>query len=248
MYIWSSMDLRVISMSRAYLVEAAVETLGHAKASEALGVDRIELCGALSGGGITPSIGLAKSCCGELTIPVHAMIRPRSGSFVYSETEIQVMMADIRSLAEVGVRGVVLGCLDSSGKLEHDQAERLKRLCDDLALRTTFHRAIDVSHDPKEILRAIIELNFDNVLTSGGAMTAFEGRENIRAWVEEFGEKINIMAGSGIKTQNVRSLVDVGVSAVHLSVHKKTSGSSEFDFGDNMIFDEERLTGVLNAI
>jgi copper homeostasis protein len=41
-------------------IEAAVESIGGALAADAEGVDRIELCGSLHDGGVTPSAGLVR--------------------------------------------------------------------------------------------------------------------------------------------------------------------------------------------
>ena len=45
------------------------------------------------------------------------MIRPRIGSFLYSEAEIQVMKEDIRVFKDEGADGVVFGVLTTYGQI-----------------------------------------------------------------------------------------------------------------------------------
>ena len=52
------------------------------------------------------------------------MIRPRSGSFIYSEAEIGTMMQDIAAMRQAGVRGVVFGCLTSAGEIDFETTKR----------------------------------------------------------------------------------------------------------------------------
>jgi len=48
------------------------------------------------------------------------MIRPRIGSFLYSEGEIEVMKEDIRIFKEAGADGVVFGVLTTYGQVNVD--------------------------------------------------------------------------------------------------------------------------------
>jgi copper homeostasis protein len=52
------------------------------------------------------------------------MIRPRTGDFLYSEDEIEVMLQDIRVFKQHGVRGVVLGALKPDGRVDVDVTKR----------------------------------------------------------------------------------------------------------------------------
>jgi copper homeostasis protein len=56
------------------------------------GADRIELCAALTEGGITPSFGTIKQCRESFNVQLFPIIRSRSGDFLYSEEEFKVMM------------------------------------------------------------------------------------------------------------------------------------------------------------
>ncbi|MCB2138752.1 MAG: copper homeostasis protein CutC, partial [Rhodobacteraceae bacterium] len=61
-------------------LEVCVDGADGATAAVAGGADRIELCSALELGGLTPSAGLMARAA-LLPVPVHALIRPRSGNF-----------------------------------------------------------------------------------------------------------------------------------------------------------------------
>ena len=60
------------------------------------GAHRIELCSELAVGGITPSSGLIKKVMENLTIPVFVLIRPRSGDFIYSDADFEIMKRDLQ--------------------------------------------------------------------------------------------------------------------------------------------------------
>ena len=64
------------------LVEVCANSLESALVAERAGADRIELCCELAVGGLTPSYGLLKAVKNQVQIPVHVLIRPRSGDFM----------------------------------------------------------------------------------------------------------------------------------------------------------------------
>jgi copper homeostasis protein len=67
-------------MMTPLFIEAAVESIGGALAAEAEGVDRIELCGLLHEGAVTPSLGLIRCALASVRTPIHVFIRPRIGA------------------------------------------------------------------------------------------------------------------------------------------------------------------------
>ena len=67
-------------------LEVCVDTIEGARAAAENGADRIELCAALSEGGLTPSTGFM-STAARLPVTTYAMIRPRRGNFIYSDDE-----------------------------------------------------------------------------------------------------------------------------------------------------------------
>jgi copper homeostasis protein len=179
------------------------------------GAQRIELCSALSVGGLTPSAGLmrlARAC----PVPVFPMLRPRAGSFVYDADEIDLIRRDIDAVAAAGLQGVVVGASKPSGELDVTGCRTLISHARGLGLAVTLHRAVDLTPDPVAAVDVAVELGAERILTSGGARTAPEGADAISAMVERAAGRLSIMAGSGVSAANAAELVRrTGVGEVH---------------------------------
>ena len=196
------------------LIEAAVESLEDALAAVDGGADRLELCANLADGGTTPSEELIAAVVERVEIPVFAMIRPRGGSFVYSTAELEDMRRSIDRARELDIDGFVFGVLNSSNRVDAIRTQSLIDVAGDLPV--TFHRAFDRVSDRVDALDMLIDLGVARVLTSGGAPTAPEGIASLRELVDVAGDAIVILAGGGVRFQNVLDLVDeTGVSEVH---------------------------------
>jgi len=187
------------------------------------GVKRIELCSALSAGGLTPSIGLIERCSEIGGVEIHAMIRHIEGGFVYSNDDIEIMKKDISYVRKAGATGVVFGCLNSENEIEKEQNKQLLSHAKNLGLEVTFHRAFDFCNNPKTSLDLLIEIGFDRLLTSGQESTAIEGISMIRKLVIQANRKIEIMAGSGVNISNAKELTSAGVDALHFTSHTVNS-------------------------
>ena len=195
------------------LVEAAVDSLGHAIAAADAGVDRLELCGSLRIGGITPDRALLKAVLHRVSIPVFVMIRPRGGDFVYAPEEIEKMVNDIAMVRDTAAAGIVTGALTREFHLDLDTMQQLVDAAGDLAI--TFHRAFDRLSDGHG-LNPLIELGVTRILTSGGKSSALVGADNIERLVRAAGADITILAGGFVRARNVREVVQrTGVREVH---------------------------------
>ncbi len=178
------------------------------------GASRIELCAALSEGGTTPSYGTVATALRHCHLPIIPIIRPRSGDFLYTETEIDVMLEDIRVLRRLGVAGFSLGALTPDGDLDEELCRRLIREADGLPI--TLHRAFDRAASLETALEQAVAVGFACILTSGGTPSAVDSLDRIRHLVEQADGRICIMAGSGITVDNARYVVQsTGVSAIH---------------------------------
>ena len=199
----------------AILIEACVDTVHSALAAEAGGADRIELCDNLVEGGTTPSAGMIEECIARLGIPVFVIIRPRGGDFLYTSSEITVMLRDIAHAGRLGVKGIVTGALERDATVSGNVMSEL--LIAASPLPVTFHRAFDACRDPRKALETLVELGVSRILTAGQSATALEGATAIAASVEQAAGRIGVIAGGGINDENVAQVVRIsGVSEVHI--------------------------------
>ena len=200
-------------------LEIAANSVASALAAQAGGASRIELCSALELGGLTPSPATVAMVRERLRIPVHVLIRPRAGDFLYNDLECEAMLRDIEYCIAEGCEGVVLGVLDADG---HVDKARCKPLIDAAGkVDVTFHRAFDLTRVPAQALEDIIALGCERVLASGGEATALEGAESIRRWIEQAAGRIAIMPGAGVSAQNIAALkAATGASEFHASAKK----------------------------
>ncbi len=196
-------------------VEVCAYSLESCLAADRAGADRVELCASPHDGGCTPSLGLVKAVLASTRIEVHAMLRTRGGDFCYDSFEKDNLLADARELKQAGVHGLVVGALLPNGDLDVEFLKVLRQEVGDLSL--TFHRAIDVSREPEQVLEQLISLGFKRILTSGLRDKAIDGIENIANLVIQAEGRIEIMAGSGVNPQNCQHFLDIGVDAVHTS-------------------------------
>lgn len=179
------------------------------------GADRIELCAALSVGGLTPNPGLM-ALAGPPPVPVYAMIRPRPGDFVFSAADLDVMRRDIDAARAAGLAGVVLGASLADGRL--DTSMLIKLTGHAAGLRMTLHRAFDLVPDFTEAMEVAVELGFERILTSGGARSAPQAIDRLAEIVDLAKGRLSIMPGSGVTLDTVDALLDrVTVSEVHSS-------------------------------
>ncbi len=187
------------------LLEITVESLDSALAAERGGADRIELCADLNHGGLTPSVTTMRKLHEELEIPVVAIIRPRSGNFVYSESEIAVMKREISTARDLGMEGVVLGILRSDHSVDVERTAELVQWA--RPLEVTFHRAFDSTPDLLSALEDVIVTGATRILTAGNSANAPQGTETLRKLVKAAGSRVVIMPGGGLDAANLAKVV-----------------------------------------
>jgi copper homeostasis protein len=200
------------------ILEICVDDVMGLGAAVAGGAERIELCSALELGGLTPSAALLEQAL-RTGLPIHMMVRPRAGGFVLEEGETALMAEEIGLAVTHGVAGVVVGALRSDGGLDLEALARFRDAARDATI--VLHRAIDLVANPVAAVREAVSLGYDKILSSGGAPTAIEGAATLAAMVAAAGERMSIIAGSGITPDNVAGLIAAtGVREVHGSASR----------------------------
>ena len=184
--------------------EACVESFEKALEAQNNGADRIELCENLSVGGTTPSYGTVKICLEKLNIPIFPMIRARGGNFVYSKDEIEIMKEDIKVFKDLGVKGVVLGCLTSDNKIDLELTKTLVNLA--YPMEITFHKAIDEISNPLDYIEDLVNIGIKRILTSGGKATALEGKDLINDMIKKSNGRLKIVVAGKVTKENLNEL------------------------------------------
>ena len=212
-------------MSEHVVFELCAETLAACEAAREGGADRIELCSALSEDGLTPSHGLIGAAVKQSGLPVHVLVRPRTGDFVYSEAEFALMREDLVHARTLGASGVVIGILLRDGRVDIKRTSELVALA--APLEVTFHRAFDLTPELEEALEDVIATGCHRLLTSGGEGTAIAGADALTRLVDLAATRIAIAAGGGVRPDNAATLVQrTKVKQLHSSLRRKVEQRS----------------------
>jgi copper homeostasis protein len=208
---------------RAVALEIAVQDASGALVAARGGAQRVELCAALAAtGGLTPSAGMVAAVAAALAgtgVGVHVLVRPRPGGFVYAAAELDVQVRDVRAVLDAGADGVVVGALTPSGTADRAALQELVAAAE--GSDVTFHRAFDVCADRATTLEELATVGARRVLTSGGAERAGGGVDELARLAPRAADLgIELMAGGGVRPDDVAALVAAGVDAVHLSARR----------------------------
>lgn len=202
------------------LLEICVDDEAGVYAAIAGGADRIELCSALSAGGLTPSVGFMRWACAISPIPVMVMIRPHDHGFHYTEHEVAGMVTDIQVAREAGAAGVVWGCLDADRKIDLSSTQRLLDAA--RGMDVTFHRAFDLTPDPIAAIDSLVQLDIPRVLTSGQASTVHSGQALIERLLAHAVGRIAVMPGGGLLSGDTKAYIATSTAVeFHASAGKE---------------------------
>ena len=217
------------------------------------GAHRIELCDSPADGGSTASYGFIKAAREKLQIELFPIIRPRGGDFFYSDDEFEIMKTDVKLCQDLGCDGVVIGMLTKDGKVDKKRCSVLVDYAYPLGI--TFHRAFDRTVDAFEALEDIIEIGCERILTSGQKPTALEGMELIKELIEKADNRIIIMPGSGVSSDNIIQIAETtGAVEFHSSARVKIKSRMEYNdpvLNENLesfVVDEEEIKRMLSLL
>ena len=214
---------------RDTLVEVCVDNIESLHTAIEAGAKRIELCSALSVGGITPNWAFANYAVKNSSVPIYSMIRPRAGDFLFSANEIDSMSDEIQMMRDLGIHGVVIGALNANASINVPACQKWIESAGDLGV--TFHRAFDVVQDWKYSLEQIIDLGCERILTSGQQATAAKGVEQLAQFVQQANNRLSIMPGCGVNRSNALQIMELtGANEIHLS-GKTQRPSAMIDLG-----------------
>lgn len=203
-----------------FFFELCVESAEGARAAEHGGADRIELCSQIEVGGTTPSPALISACVAAVSIPVHVLVRPRAGDFVFTAAEYEAMRGQIEMAREAGAHGVALGVLRGNGQVDVERTRALVELARPMSV--TFHRAFDETCDLGAALEEVIATGADSLLTSGGAPDVLGGAGSIAELARQAGGRIHLIAGGGLRLGNLVEVVRrSGIFSLHGSLTRE---------------------------
>ncbi|GLW35513.1 copper homeostasis protein CutC [Actinoplanes regularis] len=253
-------------------LEIAVTSAEGARTAYRCGADRVELCSALEVDGLTPSEGLLDTTLAGLAAltpqprepgrpwqGVHVLIRPRPGDFVYDADELATAAAEVRAVCRAGAQGVVVGALTDGGAVDTAALRLLAETARESApeVTVTFHRAFDQTASITRALAELLDLGLvDRVLTSGGKAAAGQAVEELAGLAGQSAGRIEIMAGGGVRLDDIPALTAAGVDAIHLSAKRRAAGAGtcvalrpgDDDPGAYFVTDADRVTKAAAAL
>ena len=235
------------------IVEICVESAEGAGSARNGRAGRVEICANRRVGGVTPDAGEIRQACRLVRIPVHVLIRPREGDFVYTSDESDRMATEIEMAKTLGASGVVFGMLQPDGSINREQTTKLVTLARPLSV--TFHKAFDLTTNPLDALEFLIALGIERVLTSGHAARASEGVAPLASLVRQAAGRITIMAGGSLTLDDLPAMADAGLTEIHAGSCVEREGRTCEDLVKRLVSTWEvcvraRLQhnpGVLNA-
>jgi copper homeostasis protein len=233
-----------VRVAKRFTLEISVGSAEAAQAAERGGADRIELCADLSVGGLTPAPELLRITRQQISLPIFAMIRPRSGDFVYSASEFSSMCSAIEAAKRHGANGVVLGILKKDGQVDVPRTRELVNLAQPLPV--TFHRAFDESAELYASVEDVIQTGATRILTSGSAATAPKGVAGLTKLVSLAGDRVIIVPGSGLNASNIAEVAQqTRAREFHSGLGTRLSYGSQ----DHLAFENEirEMATILGA-
>ena len=222
------------------ILELATFHLDSVKLAEKLGIKRLELCENYSQGGVTPSVEFFKKAKAIYSGKIFVMIRPRSGDFIFSDEEFEVMLNSVREYKQLDVDGFVSGFLRKDHSIHQNQLAKFAEAC--FPNPFTFHRAFDLIPDWKFAMDLLINLGCKRILSSGNANTAIEGLTRLKEMKAYANEKLIILPGGGIRSSNIIELMhELHPTEIHTAAIVNFSDRKE-------VADEGELRGVMKLM
>jgi len=204
------------------ILEVCVDNYPDAADAAKAGADRLELCGALCVGGITPRVELYRAIRDDVRIPIAVMIRTHAAGFEFDAADVKEQRRSIAEFHPHRPAAFVFGALTRERTLDLSVLAELKASCGDTPV--VMHRAFDAVRDQFLALDQLVELGFQRVLTSGNAATAPEGAVRLTELIQRANGRITVLPGGGIRLQHLDDLHrQTGFREVHGSFRKNVA-------------------------
>ena len=192
------------------------------------GAHRLELCENYSLGGVTPSEQFLNEAIKVSSLPIHVLIRPKGGDFIFNNQEYDVMINKINLFKAYNVKGFVVGFMEKDRSLNSDILSEFRKITKGFEL--TFHRAFDFLANQEESIELLIEKDFNRILCSGNELSAEKGVENLRNYNKISNGRITIMPGGGVSLDNFQKFKRSSFNEIHLSaINLNDSPHSNFN-------------------
>ncbi len=226
--------------SRKRILEIAVSTPASLFAAIAGGADRVELCAALSAGGLTPDQAWLEFAQ-QQPLPIVMMVRPRPGNFIFSRQELDIMVRSIKVAGKAGLQGIAAGVLTLKNRVDRDAISRLREAAGDMDF--TFHRAFDASPEPLDDLDLLVELRVDRILSGGGQGAA--GKDGLMQFVHRAAGRITVVAAGSLRPDTIGDLLSIeGLNEFHSAAAHKTPT----DYPGEYLPDPEASAAIVTAM
>ena len=210
------------------IIEICTASLSSIMNAQDAGANRVELCENYLVGGVTPNIEFFEKSLEVSKIPINILIRPRGGDFIFSNLEIDRMFESIKKFKNYNISGFVVGFLDNKSQLNNTLLSEFRSATEGYEL--TFHRAFDYLVEQEKSLEQLIESKFDRILCSGSKIDSEKGLINLNYLNSLASDKITIMPGGGINTNNFKLFKNAGFNEIHLSaIDKRISLDSNYE-------------------
>ena len=223
-------------------IEFCVTSIEGAIAAEKYKADRIELCSRLDLDGLTPSLHLIQQCKLEYKGEIHIMIRPEDGPFICYDNTLKKMKDSIVKFAELGINGIVFGLLTNKNEINLKATASLVNMAKRYNMETTFHRAFDLLIDPISSLEQLHNLGIKRILCSGSRTNVDKGIQSLKKLKIMAQNGVEIMAGGGVNQYNAPLLQQIGLDAIHFSIHKVKDNTPIYNE-----VNEEKIKSILHA-
>jgi len=114
---------------------------------------------------------------------------------------------------------VVSGVLNADKGVDSERTKQLIKASE--GMEFTFHRAFDVCRSIPDALQDLLAMGTIRLLSSGQQPTALQGIDTLKSISGLIGDKVQVMPGGGINSQNALAFKEAGFEMIHLSAIKK---------------------------